>query len=575
MNKLHQFKDFFKSNANFDEFKNEASELIFTIYQNIDEVYNDENFDETKYLKIKNNLKLLKEKCLFVDLNNLSEMFYLMEDYITHKLTAKETINIQEYQFIQLIKQHFNNVLNSLEDNIETEVGTPIFAILEKLNITSDRNNQVSTRFIQTLHDLQMDDVDIDYFGVEHLKPQQEILPEDNIVNEGLVENIDMVEQTEDNPFAGLLDEDVDLSALENEHITETSFPVEQNNFTEDEHLQNEDVEQENSIYNEDYDPYDGYEGDDERQKEILKANDEAVATQQEAVQQPQIVYIEKPAVIYGQGAIVFDQERNGFIINQTHFLSNAQWGTFCSNVDYNVRTLWNYNSTLFEELESGSDDLYFDPEIALTNIDNMINDFENVGLLKTTSLLIKLKHFIRFLRENEIHYYYDVDNIVKKVLLAINNLVLSNSPEHKYEHYEHIFLLIDEIHKDYISQVNRMALNNMKKDVVKQVKSELEQDIKAIHNVLGHINDNFSNLEKVFSKFTFNVNQNLSKMINSDEQQTDTINNLTELMIKNHRENEKAFAGVYKNLETVLNKLLSWEAQQHDKKGFWDKVLK
>ena len=652
------------SSEDFAQFKHDNSKLVINFDKKVSFLFDEHEYDVTTIREIKETLRSLKENCLDAGLSNLSEMFFLIDNLFDAKINLKEHINKSEYELMQLIKHHFNNILNALENNRQETVQTPILEILKRLNAATGRRNNLSTRFIQ---DNQEDLIGVDI----------EVTETDNVDEDKVENNTDS--STPSSPPVSpieemeIQDQPSEVSGFDNpdsyhepNNIENLSNTTNTSEFTETySQDKNQDEQNDQNIISSDtenvlHDENDGlqhyadlspsdqldddlYEENDqednldallneaflEQENSILSSatindndndnntdiinpsdvenvsaehvleNDTAMesneydntvsdennlnnnANVENISQQKEIVYIEKPTTtIYGSnGAILFDSERNGFIINNMRFIPANEWGAFCNNISNNINQLFNYNNSLIDDFNNsnGSYDLYFDTEVSLPYINGIINDCEKVGLFKTSALFLKLKFFLIFLEDNEIKYSYDIDNIVRKTILAANNLILSNNQEYQYESYDHIFLFIDEIHNYYSAQIYQFKLTELKIDIVNNMHDIMNKHLKEMGDKINDNSTSLSNLEKSFSKYSMRVNDYLNS-INSHTQKTnENISNIAEIILSNHVDLEKNMTGIYNNQNNILNKLLRIEVEMHDNsngilKGFFKK---
>lgn len=567
---LDNLKENYKD-EDFNDFRDKILKEMIQLSNKIDFSFNENVFDKKTYNDIKDGIVKIKEDCIYSGLENLSEAFHLFINLIDEKITQQKVINIKEYELIQLVRKHFENVFDALSKNNSETIKTPILEILKRLNIATQKPNFLSSRFIQNNENLAPLN-DLSFIGIEDLKDKNLITE----VNSNHINHVDEIQNKEELLETNEADSSFEQDNFEN--VNEFN-----DDFSFDEPSSNDELNNEEYIKNEEFldktsDNLENCHNNDVAIEKDIKDNViKNINEEQNPIINKEIVYIEKPSstIISNNAAIIFDSERNGFIINSSKILSSNEWGALCNNTDYNLNTLWGYNNNLFEQLNAGIDDLFFEPDVALINIENMIADFEKSNLLKTASLLIKLKHFIIFLRENEINYSNETDIIIKKVILTINNLILSNNPEHKYENYDYIVTLIDEIHKDYAFQMNRIHMRRLMNEMFNEIKNTIKEDNRIIYENLNNINSAFNDFSKSFSKFSYNVNQHLGSLVNRAEEQDDKIKSNIDIIASNHIEIEKSFKGVYDNLKIINDKLIKLEALHHEDKGLFGKMFK
>ena len=139
-----------------------------------------------------------------------------------------------------------------------------------------------------------------------------------------------------------------------------------------------------------------------------------------------------------------------------------------------------------------------------------MLSDFEQIGLFKTCSLLIKFRSYLIYMINHYIEYQYDTENIINKVLMAINNLFFSNRTELQYEDYTHIETLIDTIYNEY---QNQKILINQEDSSIKATR--------VIEEIINMIDANHSDYEKSFGLVNNNIGVINNKLIKFEANQS------------------------------------------------------
>ena len=303
-------------------------------------------------------------------------------------------------------------------------------------------------------------------------------------------------------------------------------------------------------------------------QEQNIQHNNETLKEQQIQSQQQTQTQLNNltPSTIYYQNiskpAISFDNVNNRFIINERFYISAQDWGTISSNTDYNLVSLHKYNESLREELDNGATDLYIDSNY-ITHIDNMLSDFEQIGLFKTCSLLIKFRSYLIYMINHYIEYQYDTENIINKVLMAINNLFFSNRTELQYEDYTHIETLIDTIYNEYQNQKILINQEDSSIKATRVIEEIFNKKLFELSNLVLELKNTTTEIDKGLSKFSASNSKNLSKLIINQNEIIEQMSNIINMIDANHSDYEKSFGLVNNNIGVINNKLIKFEANQ------------
>ena len=430
----------------FSQFMNECGGLISENSKLLTNVNNKDTIQQ-----VTNNFQKIAELLANIELLNLSENYYLL--YSTFKDNYQ--LNSDELNIIELINNTLIEKVKQIRTNNKIEAKVPVVEIYNKLlkfnsNLKLSENfvtnnewnekeqyiNNLNKEELSNLNEQSIDNEDelknsndlsfedmilLNSFDDDNKDGVSVVNDETNLVeieeeNENISENPSLVDELQ---FPKNINDDSNQSSYnfadnnnENEEYsntnelthnnviqTETIFTdsdfVQETNKLQDStelHIQNDEIltskntqiSEENNFY----------------QEQNIQHNNETLKEQQIQSQQQTQTQLNNltPSTIYYQNiskpAISFDNVNNRFIINERFYISAQDWGTISSNTDYNLVSLHKYNESLREELDNGATDLYIDSNY-ITHIDNMLSDFEQIGLFKTCSLLIKFRSYL------------------------------------------------------------------------------------------------------------------------------------------------------------------------------------
>ena len=598
----------------FSQFMNECGGLISENSKLLTNVYNKETIQQ-----VTNNFQKIAELLANIELLNLSENYSLL--YSTFKDNYQ--LNSDELNIIELINNTLIEKVKQIRTNNKIEAKVPVVEIYNKL-LKFNSNIKLSENFVannewnekeQYINNLNKDElsnlneqsIDNEYelknsndlsfedmillnsFDGDNKDDVSVVDDETNLVeieeeNENISENPSLVDElqfteniNDDNSqssynFSDNNNENEEYSntneliynnAIQTETIfTDSDFVQETNELQDDtkSYLQNNEVltsqstpiVEENNFY----------------QEQNIQHNNETLKEQQIQSQQQTQTQLNNltPSTIYYQNiskpAISFDNVNNRFIINERFYISAQDWGTISSNTDYNLVSLHKYNESLREELDNGATDLYIDSNY-ITHIDNMLSDFEQIGLFKTCSLLIKFRSYLIYMINHYIEYQYDTENIINKVLMAINNLFFSNRAELQYEDYTHIETLIDTIYNEYQNQKILINQEDSSIKATKIIEEIFNKKLFELSNLVLELKNTTTEIDKGLSKFSASNSKNLSKLIINQNEIIEQMSNIINMIDANHSDYEKSFGLVNNNIGVINNKLIKFEANQ------------
>ena len=596
----------------FSQFMNECGGLISENSKLLTNVDNKETIQQ-----VTNNFQKIAELLANIELLNLSENYSLL--YSTFKDNYQ--LNSDELNIIELINNTLIEKVKQIRTNNKIEAKVPVVEIYNKL-LKFNSNLKLSENFV-TNNEWNEKEQYINNLNKEELSNlnEQSIDNEDELKNSNYLSFEDMIllNSFDDDNKDGVsvVNDETNLGGIEEENISENpslvdelQFPkninddsnqssynfadnnneneeysntnelthnnviqtetiftdsdfVQETNKLQDStelHIQNDEIltskntqiSEENNFY----------------QEQNIQHNNETLKEQQIQSQQQTQTQLNNltPSTIYYQNiskpAISFDNVNNRFIINERFYISAQDWGTISSNTDYNLVSLHKYNESLKEELDNGATDLYIDSNY-ITHIDNMLSDFEQIGLFKTCSLLIKFRSYLIYMINHYIEYQYDTENIINKVLMAINNLFFSNRTELQYEDYTHIETLIDTIYNEYQNQKILINQEDSSIKATRVIEEIFNKKLFELSNLVLELKNTTTEIDKGLSKFSASNSKNLSKLIINQNEIIEQMSNIINMIDANHSDYEKSFGLVNNNIGVINNKLIKFEANQ------------
>ena len=596
----------------FSQFMNECGGLISENSKLLTNVDNKETIQQ-----VTSNFQKIADLLANIELLNLSENYYLL--YSTFKDNYQ--LNSDELNIIELINNTLIEKVKQIRTNNKIEAKVPVVEIYNKL-LKFNSNLKLSENFV-TNNEWNEKEQYINNLNKEELSNlnEQSIDNEDELKNSNDLSFEDMIllNSFDDDNKDGVsvVNDETNLGGIEEENISENpslvdelQFPkninddsnqssynfadnnneneeysntnelthnnviqtetiftdsdfVQETNKLQDStelHIQNDEIltskntqiSEENNFY----------------QEQNIQHNNETLKEQQIQSQQQTQTQLNNltPSTIYYQNiskpAISFDNVNNRFIINERFYISAQDWGTISSNTDYNLVSLHKYNESLREELDNGATDLYIDSNY-ITHIDNMLSDFEQIGLFKTCSLLIKFRSYLIYMINHYIEYQYDTENIINKVLMAINNLFFSNRTELQYEDSTNIETLLDTIYNEYQNQKILINQEDSSIKATRVIEEIFNKKLFELSNLVLELKNTTTEIDKGLSKFSASNSKNLSKLIINQNEIIEQMSNIINMIDANHSDYEKSFGLVNNNIGVINNKLIKFEANQ------------
>ena len=596
----------------FSQFMNECGGLISENSKLLTNVNNKDTIQQ-----VTNNFQKIAELLANIELLNLSENYYLL--YSTFKDNYQ--LNSDELNIIELINNTLIEKVKQIRTNNKIEAKVPVVEIYNKL-LKFNSNLKLSENFV-TNNEWNEKEQYINNLNKEELSNlnEQSIDNEDELKNSNDLSFEDMIllNSFDDDNKDGVsvVNDETNLGGIEEENISENPSLVDElqfpkninddsnqssynfadnnneneeysntNELTHNNVIQTETIFTDSDLVQETNKLQDSTElhiKNDEiltskntqiseennfYQEQNIQHNNETLKEQQIQSQQQTQTQLNNltPSTIYYQNiskpAISFDNVNNRFIINERFYISAQDWGTISSNTDYNLVSLHKYNESLREELDNGATDLYIDSNY-ITHIDNMLSDFEQIGLFKTCSLLIKFRSYLIYMINHYIEYQYDTENIINKVLMAINNLFFSNRTELQYEDYTHIETLIDTIYNEYQNQKILINQEDSSIKATRVIEEIFNKKLFELSNLVLELKNTTTEIDKGLSKFSASNSKNLSKLIINQNEIIEQMSNIINMIDANHSDYEKSFGLVNNNIGVINNKLIKFEANQ------------
>lgn len=268
-----------------------------------------------------------------------------------------------------------------------------------------------------------------------------------------------------------------------------------------------------------------------------------------------QVVYIQQPAqFIQPNGTIVYDNERNGFIINGSNFLTAHDWGVIVNNTTYNIENIFAHMQELRNAF-SQNGEVYIDENMTIPFVNNLIDDTEQIHLFKTSAMLLRFKFYLLYVINYQIAFDDDSYNIMNKVLIAINNLILQNKSSTNHENFDHILALIETNQRAVEMNITQIIIQNSVNSAIKTITSNLSNNFEAMIKGANEHYAHFADFEKGFSRFTMQtsnlLNQQNAKLENISENSINTHN----LVHESHVELDKNMKILNSNLKSIYSK--------------------
>lgn len=126
---------------------------IANVNTQIEKISQQSKYNDETYKNLRRNIHTIKGNCLVIGLKNLSEPYYLLENIIDEKIQSEEIIIQAEMTLIQLINQHFKQILTDYFSKNIFEINTPVLRIQQLLNEATGTHNELSSQF-RELHNI-------------------------------------------------------------------------------------------------------------------------------------------------------------------------------------------------------------------------------------------------------------------------------------------------------------------------------------------------------------------------------------------------------------------------------------
>lgn len=120
---------------------------ISNINSQLEKISKKSNYNDETYKNLRRNIHTIKGNCLVIGLNNLSEPYYLLENIIDSKIQSEDIITQAEMTLIQLINQHFKQILTDYFSKNVFAINTPVLRIQQLLNEATGFHNELSSKF--------------------------------------------------------------------------------------------------------------------------------------------------------------------------------------------------------------------------------------------------------------------------------------------------------------------------------------------------------------------------------------------------------------------------------------------
>ena len=457
-------------------------------------------------------------------------------------------------------------------------------AYQERFNDEQDSNSLITKEYMDNESDKVTDFNEVESSSLDDFISDIPPLPE-HFTSDINDDNQDVLFGEQDNDFLQSQNEeqiehdisDNDENLLSDDNINDFNSENELEQFINEEELHNE-LEQvatiEQEVQQEEYVPSMN-ESENEQQfmnhvnngdniNDVIKNNPTQTQIEQ------QVVYIEKPAqFIQTNGTIVFDSDRNGFIINNSCFLSANEWGSVVNNTKNNIETLWNYTQDLRNTFLNDGE-AFIDQDMALPYVNNLIADMEEHNLFKTAAMLIRFKFYLLYLTSYQVSFDEDAYEIMVKVLTTINSLIIQNKQQSNHENFENIEALLEIT----ISSLNANISHNIMQAKINEatdfILKSIKQTITPLIDNSNKIYESFTHFEKGFSRFTMQNGTILNKNTSLIETLNQNFNDLSSIVHAFHDDDVRRMKILNSNIKSVHTKVNDAIIQDsmHNQKG-------
>ena len=87
------------------------------------------HFNKNDFIILKDLYRTLRNNCLEIQLNNLSETFYLVEKLFESKIALEQKINNKEQNLILLVNRNFMQMIDNYLSLDKYTIATPVLKV--------------------------------------------------------------------------------------------------------------------------------------------------------------------------------------------------------------------------------------------------------------------------------------------------------------------------------------------------------------------------------------------------------------------------------------------------------------
>ena len=441
---------------------------------------------------------------------------YFAHKFDDHNEAAKQKQEQTQQQQVEVRQEQSQQAIEPQlpQSNIEEHIHSS-----DDIQIHTEDLSPMINENLDIVHDSNVNS-DFNAYNVEANTIQQDLNP---------------MTQEENN-----LHQDLEETILDNEQSVDSFNPTDSIDSIEP---SNEELA--NNIINEKHDDFSR-----PLDSNVQTLNSAKNSSNQAKVEQ-QIVYIQQPAqFIQSNGTIVYDNERNGFIINGSNFLTAHDWGVIVNNTTYNIENIFAHIQELRNAFSQNSE-VYIDENMTIPFVNNLIDDTEQIHLFKTSAMLLRFKFYLLYVINYQIAFDDDSYNIMNKVLIAINNLILQNKSSTNHENFDHILALIETNQRAVEMNITQIIIQNSVNSAIKTITSNLSNNFELMIKGANEHYAHFADFEKGFSRFTMQT----SNLLN---QQNAKLENISENSINTHNLVHESYVELDKNMKILNSNLKS-----------------
>ena len=104
-------------------------------------------FNKNDFIILKDLYRALRNNCLEIQLNNLSETFYLVEKLFESKIALEQKINNKEQNLILLVNRNFMQMIDNYLSMDKYTIATPVLKVQSLFKEANNLNNELSSFF--------------------------------------------------------------------------------------------------------------------------------------------------------------------------------------------------------------------------------------------------------------------------------------------------------------------------------------------------------------------------------------------------------------------------------------------